>query len=210
VSNARYPRRGRTIDVCSLLLAAALGLGMSAPATGKPKPWSLLIPPGREAITLSIRSLGKVPTRVTWGRRLLGETPLVLKWPRDSGPVDIVVKAQGYVPVHTRLYTFADDRVVVKLVDDEGKKTVFGYKREAPPPAAAASAPGSPLPLGAAPQAAASGAVAAPQGTAPSGAAPPISAPPGAASQGSASPAVVPRPPPAAPLPVPTPALRAP
>ena len=35
--------------------------------------------------------------------------------------------ATGYLPVHTRVYTFADDKVYVKLTAVADKKTLFGY-----------------------------------------------------------------------------------
>lgn len=127
---------GQRLGLVSAVLASCLLLASSVEAKAKPQ-WSPPIPPGKEAITLTIRSVGKVKTVVTWGRRTLGETPLVLKWPRNSGPVDVVLRAQGHLPVHTRLFTFNDDKVTVKLVDEEGKKTLFGYKREVPAPAAA-------------------------------------------------------------------------
>ena len=122
---------GLRLGQASAVLASCLLLVSSVEAKAKPQ-WSPPIPPGKEAITLTIRSVGKVKTVVTWGRRTLGETPLVLKWPRNSGPVDVVLRAQGHLPVHTRLFTFNDDKVTVKLVDEEGKKTLFGYKREVP------------------------------------------------------------------------------
>lgn len=130
---------GLRLGLVSTVLASCLLLASSVEAKAKPQ-WSPPIPPGKEAVTLTIRSVGKIKTVVTWGRRTLGETPLVLKWPRNSGPVDVVLRAQGHLPVHTRLFTFNDDKVTVKLVDEEGKKTLFGYKREVPAPAAATPA----------------------------------------------------------------------
>lgn len=161
---------GLRLGQVSAVLASCLLLASPVQAKAKPQ-WSPPIPPGKEAITLTIRSVGKVKTVVTWGRRTLGETPLVLKWPRNSGPVDIVLRAQGHLPVHTRLFTFNDDKVTVKLVDEEGKKTLFGYKREVPAPAAAAPAgaadaakpaAGGTVPAPAAPAPAAAGQTAAP------------------------------------------------
>lgn len=157
------------------VLTAVFGARGGVQAKGKQKTWSPPIPPGRAAITLSVRSINaanvKVPAKVMWGRRLLGETPLALQWPADSGPVDIVVQAPGHVPVHTRLYTFSDEKIVVKLVDDEGKKTLFGYKRELSPVAPAAPAPGAAAPGSAPP---------APGGISPPAAAPPTPSPAGA------------------------------
>ena len=145
-------RRRSQLGGLMIFLTVLFGASQEAQAKGRSKTWAPPIPPGRAAVTLSIRSINaanaRVPARVMWGRRLLGDTPLSLQWPADSGPVDIVVVAQGQVRVHTRLYTFADDKVVVKMVDDEGKKALFGYKREAPAASAAAPAPvpSSPVP----------------------------------------------------------------
>jgi hypothetical protein len=74
---------------------------------------------------------------VRWGRKSLGvipgSRPMVLVRPRDSGPLDLVIRASGYLPVHTRAYTFSDSRVVVKLTTPEEKSKLFGYREEIPP-----------------------------------------------------------------------------
>src|SRR6185312_3734648 len=48
---------------------------------------------------------------VFWGKKRLGiiapHAPLVVTRPRDSGPLDVVVKSDGFVTVQTRAYTFA-------------------------------------------------------------------------------------------------------
>jgi hypothetical protein len=73
------------------------------------------------------------PTKatVTWGRTKLGRTGaggLVVVRPRDSGPLDVVVRAPGFLPVQTRANTFADNRVQVKLTRLDEKNTLLGYK----------------------------------------------------------------------------------
>ena len=70
------------------------------------------------------------------GRKKLGDTPVTLERPRDSGPVDLVVRAEGYFPVHTRAYTFHNDVLYVKLTKLEDRLTLFGAKRDLnePPP----------------------------------------------------------------------------
>jgi hypothetical protein len=99
--------------------------------------------------------LQTVPPRkaqVKWGGKNLGfiptPRPLVIERPRDSGPLDLVIRASGYLPVHTRAYTFSDSRVSVKLTPPAEKNKLFGYKQEpvvnpdgGPPPAPAAAAP---------------------------------------------------------------------
>jgi hypothetical protein len=71
---------------------------------------------------------------VFWGKRRLGmiapRAPLVVERPRDSGPLDVVVRAEGYIPVQTRAYTFGDGKVAVKLTPLDQKKTLLGYREE--------------------------------------------------------------------------------
>jgi hypothetical protein len=79
------------------------------------------------------------PTQATvnWGKKRLGivkpKAPLVIERPRDSGPLDVVVHAEGCLPVHSRVYTFTDSVLAVKVTPLDKKNTIFGYK-EAPPP----------------------------------------------------------------------------
>ena len=74
---------------------------------------------------------------VFWGKKRLGviapHAPLIVTRPRDSGPIDVVVKSDGYVTVQTRAYTFADNKVAVKLTKNEEKNTILGYREELPP-----------------------------------------------------------------------------
>jgi hypothetical protein len=75
---------------------------------------------------------------VYWGKRRLGmiapRQPLVIERPRDSGPLDVMVRAEGYLPVQTRAYTFADTKVAVKLTPPDQKNTLLGYREEVPAP----------------------------------------------------------------------------
>jgi len=52
---------------------------------------------------------------VKWGNKNLGmipvPRPLVVVRPRDSGPLDLVIRAIGFLPVHTRALYFSDSRV---------------------------------------------------------------------------------------------------
>jgi len=69
---------------------------------------------------------------VVWGRKLLGKItparPLVIVRPRDSGPLDVMVRAEGFLAVQTRAHTFSDNRVIVKLTLPENKSELFGYR----------------------------------------------------------------------------------
>ena len=52
--------------------------------------------------------------------------------PRDSGPLDVVVRAEGCIPVQTRAYTFEDSKVAVKVTPNDQKNTLLGYREEIP------------------------------------------------------------------------------
>ncbi len=74
---------------------------------------------------------------VYWGRQRLGliapHQPLVIERPRDSGPLDVIVRASGFLPVQTRAYTFADSKVAVKMTPPDQKKTLLGYRESRRP-----------------------------------------------------------------------------
>jgi len=78
---------------------------------------------------------------VMWGAKRLGfidrGAPLVVERPRDSGPLDVVIRADKYLPVHTRAYTFNDAAIDVRITPIEKKDTIYGYKEPLPPDAGA-------------------------------------------------------------------------
>lgn len=76
-------------------------------------------------VTITVRS--SPGAFVRWGGRALGSTPLVLKRPRGSGPLDLTLTAGGCLPLHIRAYTFTDDTLSVRLVRESEKERVFGY-----------------------------------------------------------------------------------
>jgi hypothetical protein len=53
---------------------------------------------------------------------------LVVVRSRDSGPLDVIVRAKGFLPVQTRAYTFSDQNVAVKLTPLDNKSELFGYR----------------------------------------------------------------------------------
>ena len=60
-----------------------------------------------------------VTAEVVWGAKRLGTAgrdPLEIERPRNSGPLDLVVRAPGYLPYNTRLLTDRDDSVTVRLI----------------------------------------------------------------------------------------------
>lgn len=117
---------------------------VAAPAAPAPAPATSVAPaatsaaptpaPSTESTNATIVFATTPPATgtVVWGRKLLGKftpgKPLVVVRPRDSGPLDVMVRAVGFLPVQTRAHTFSDHRVIVKLTLPENKSELFGYR----------------------------------------------------------------------------------
>jgi hypothetical protein len=90
-----------------------------------------------DVVHITIQTMPPRKAQVKWGKKNLGEIPvphpLVIERPRDSGPMDLVIRMNGYLPVHTRAYTFNNSRVAVKLTPPTEKNTLFGYRQEVTP-----------------------------------------------------------------------------
>lgn len=84
-------------------------------------------------VKLTFRTFPPRRASVMWGNKRLGFTdrgkPLVVERARDSGPLDVVVRAQGYLPVHARAYTFNDAFIDVKITPIDKKDTLYGYQQ---------------------------------------------------------------------------------
>jgi hypothetical protein len=110
--------------------------GVSAAAAtnpeSKPDPSAITPPSPPAKVKIMVRT---TPPKVFvhWGKKKLGLTPLNFERPRDSGPIDLVLRLQGYFPVRTRAYTVKNDIVSVKMVKLENRMTIFGAKQELPP-----------------------------------------------------------------------------
>jgi len=57
---------------------------------------------------------------VYWGIKDLGVAPLELQRARGSGPLDLIIRAPGFVVVHTRAFTEHDDKLFVHLAPVAG------------------------------------------------------------------------------------------
>jgi hypothetical protein len=151
----RYPIRRLALAVATLGLLVSVMVW----AAGKGKPVDAGAAPTAAAPTAAAKpetvriTLHTVPARkaqVKWGAKLLGvipaPRPLIIERPRDSGPLDLVIRASGYLPVHTRAYTFNDSRVAVRLTPTHEKSRLFGYREEpvAPPDGGTPAEPGLP------------------------------------------------------------------
>jgi len=106
----------------------AAGAGAPAPAAAKARSANV-------RIVFTVLPSSKKAT-VQWGKKRLGvigpQAPLIVQRPRDSGPLDVVVRAEGCLPVQTRAYTFEDSKVAVKVTPIDQKNTLHGYREEVP------------------------------------------------------------------------------
>ncbi len=134
--NAGFPHRGLVVG-STLAVALAVSLAVWAASEAQPAAEETELdpaPPGADTVHILIQTVPPRKAQVRWGRKVLGTIPapkpLVIARPRDSGPLDIVIRAAGYLPVHTRAYTFSDSRVSVKLTPPAEKSKLFGYKQE--------------------------------------------------------------------------------
>lgn len=109
-------------------------------------------PPLPATVRISIRTSPPRKTKVYWGRKLLGMTPLQFERPRASGPIDLVLRADDYFPVHVRAYTDWNDGLTVELTKLSDRMKLFGAKRELPADPAA-EGPAGPAASAAPPQA---------------------------------------------------------
>jgi hypothetical protein len=87
----------------------------TAPATGGPE------------VTLKLVAEAAKKAHVFWGRKDLGVAPLEIHRPRGSGPLDLLVVAPGYLPLHTRAFTERDETLALRLYDAEGARGLLGY-----------------------------------------------------------------------------------
>jgi hypothetical protein len=131
-------RRAPRSLLLALAFAVASGAGLLALAQSPPPP----APPAPAAppsatVKITFITVPMKKAEVLWGKRRLGviapRQPLVIERPRDSGPLDVVVKSDGYLSVQTRAYTFADSKVAVKLTPLDQKNTLLGYREEVVP-----------------------------------------------------------------------------
>lgn len=89
-------------------------------------------PQSSTTATITFMTVPYVTSTVFWGRKVLGKIlpgkPLVIVRPRDSGPLDVVIRSGGYLSVQTRAHTFSDSRVAVKLTPISKKNELLGYR----------------------------------------------------------------------------------
>jgi hypothetical protein len=122
------------------------GLGLVGPDAGSPpgervpeaapplRTETREVDPRSESVRLKLWVL-PVTAEVLWGAQRLGRAgrePLEIERRRNSGPLDLVVRAPGHLPFHTRLLTDRDDSLTVQLVTPAAARSLLGWKRTAP------------------------------------------------------------------------------
>ena len=126
----------------NLRLRAAPNDAPVAPVAPVPAATAPAAPPSPN-VTIAITVVPPRAASVYWGKARLGiikpRGALVVSRPRDSGPLDLIIRADGCLPVHTRAYTFNDNRISVRLTPLDQKSTLLGYREEVPPDAGAPS-----------------------------------------------------------------------
>jgi hypothetical protein len=130
----------------ALLLAAGCGPAPQAPAGPAPEPPRATAPrtpdlplddeaPERASaaassgpqVTIKLLADAAKKAHVFWGRKDLGVAPLEIQRPRGSGPLDLVVSAPGFLPLHTRVFTDRDEVLSLRLYDADGARGLLGY-----------------------------------------------------------------------------------
>jgi hypothetical protein len=92
--------------------------------------------PYSESVTLKLAVTPPVKALVLWGAKPMahlepGKMDAEITRPRGSGPLDLEIKAEGYLPHHTRLYADRNDKLGVRIYRAEEAPNLFGYKRSA-------------------------------------------------------------------------------
>jgi hypothetical protein len=125
-------------------LAAILGVGAAGVASlaalrpGVAQSPTATPPAARkDLVRITVSTVPFAKASITWGKKRLGliqdrRRPFVLERPRDSGPLDVTIRADGFLPVHTRAYTFSDTKLTVRLTPVGDKHKLFGYRAPLP------------------------------------------------------------------------------
>jgi len=94
--------------------------------------------PRSETVKLKLIVTPGAKGTVHWGRKKLadlqpGRMTLDTERPRNSGPLDLLIRADGFLPHHVRLFTDRDDKLSVHLVRPDQAPSLLGYRRSSAP-----------------------------------------------------------------------------
>jgi hypothetical protein len=84
---------------------------------------------GRDKVTIKLSVDAHWKAHVFWGRKDLGVAPLQIERPRGSGPLDLLIVADGALPLHTRVFTDRDGALSVRLYAESEAPGLLGYPR---------------------------------------------------------------------------------
>ena len=87
--------------------------------------------PGSDTVKIKVIVDARRQAHVVWGRKDFGVAPLELERPRNSGPLDLVVVAPGYLPLHARALTDRDDVLSLRIYSAAEAPQLLGYRPEA-------------------------------------------------------------------------------
>jgi hypothetical protein len=107
------------------------GAGMAAAtASDDEEPEAAAPAPGSAGqVTIKLLADPRRQAHVFWGRRDLGIAPLELQRPRSSGPLDLLVMADGALPLHTRVYTDRDNTLSLRLYGPGNLSGLLGFPK---------------------------------------------------------------------------------
>ena len=117
--------------VASSVDALGTGAGDAIVARGRsPAPRAFSPDPARALDLVTIKLLVEPPKRahVFWGVKDLGVAPVELHRPRGSGPMDLALRAPGFLTHHTRVFTERDDTLSIRLSPETEGARYFGYQ----------------------------------------------------------------------------------
>jgi len=136
----RAPQKRERLPGAAKVVLALLAIAGAAGCRANAAPAPELTPETPEADPRSAKvrlrlTVTPVQADVFWGGKKIGtagKQPFELERPRASGPLDLIIRAPGFLPYHTRLYTDRDDRLTVRLWRPEEASGLLGWKPVAP------------------------------------------------------------------------------
>jgi hypothetical protein len=84
--------------------------------------------PRSDTVKIKVLVDARRQAHVLWGRKDFGVAPLEIERPRNSGPLDLVVVAPGYLSLHARAFTDRDDTLALRLYAPAEAPQLLGYR----------------------------------------------------------------------------------
>ena len=125
--------RGGSADTPPEAASAAAPVAESAKAEEDLQSEEREANPFSESVTLTLSISPPVKASVMWGAKQIARTTpdnstVELQRPRNTGPLDLDIRAEGFLPHHTRLYSDRNDKVSVRLVRLADAPGLLGYR----------------------------------------------------------------------------------